>query len=124
MDSLEMIKQERERQITQEGWTIEHDADHRDGELAMAAACYAAPETIYAHKDAEIGFFINSGDRGDRQLAPEGYYDAWPWELEADKRKKHDRLRRLTIAGALILAEMDRIQGEKSYRPQQQARER
>jgi hypothetical protein len=31
------------------------------------------------------------------------------WAPEYDKRGKHDRLRRLEIAGALIAAEIDRI---------------
>lgn len=32
---------ERERQVTTEGWTPEHDAEHSDGSMAAAAACYA-----------------------------------------------------------------------------------
>lgn len=31
---------ERERQINVEGWTPEHDAQHDEGELAVAGACY------------------------------------------------------------------------------------
>lgn len=32
---------ERRRQIEGEGWTPEHDDEHKDGQLALAAACYA-----------------------------------------------------------------------------------
>ena len=41
---VELIAQERERQIEKEGWTAEHDADHTEGQLAKAAACYAFEE--------------------------------------------------------------------------------
>jgi hypothetical protein len=32
----------RQRQLDVEGWTSEHDDQYTEGELAMAAACYAA----------------------------------------------------------------------------------
>jgi len=31
---------ERQRQVTAEGWTPEHDDSHKAGSLAAAAACY------------------------------------------------------------------------------------
>lgn len=37
-DGIELIKRERERQITEEGWTVAHDDEHVHGELAQAAA--------------------------------------------------------------------------------------
>jgi hypothetical protein len=37
---------ERQRQVTAEGWTPEHDDEHSDGEMALAASSYA----LYAHK--------------------------------------------------------------------------
>ncbi|MCM0757438.1 hypothetical protein M7775_02505, partial [Sporomusa sphaeroides DSM 2875] len=40
---IELIAAERQRQISQEGWTPEHDDQHANGELALAAACYAIP---------------------------------------------------------------------------------
>lgn len=42
-----MIAAERERQITAENYAPEHDDQHRLGEIAMAAAVYAAPEDIF-----------------------------------------------------------------------------
>jgi len=36
----------------------------------------------------------------------------WPWELTRHKKSKHDQLRQLAIAGALIAAEIDRLQRE------------
>ncbi|WP_373400076.1 hypothetical protein V8V91_10940 [Algoriphagus halophilus] len=38
---IELIAEERQRQIEKEGWTSEHDAKHKNGELAHAAATYA-----------------------------------------------------------------------------------
>ncbi|WP_321946608.1 hypothetical protein [Paraburkholderia sp. J10-1] len=32
---------ERRRQVTEEGWTPQHDDQHADGDLAAASACYA-----------------------------------------------------------------------------------
>lgn len=93
---LLMIEQERLRQITREGFSLEHDLQtSAPGQLAMAAACYAAPEAIYAF-------------RADASGSTE-CVDAWPpgWNLAWDKRKKHDRIKQLVIAGALIAAELD-----------------
>lgn len=87
-----LIASERQRQIESEGWDWSHDDDHGDGELAMAAACYATPRQIYV------------------AAGPGAFRDPWPWRREWDKRQKHDRFRQLAIAGALIAAEIDRLQ--------------
>lgn len=103
MNGIELIAQERQRQVDREGWTPEHDAEHRRAEMAIAAACYAVEGT-----DAEVRYpyFDDSND-------PEND-GGWPWEPAWDKRKKHDRLKQLTIAGALIAAEIDRLQQRDS----------
>ena len=77
---------ERQRQIEKEGWTPEHDDDHWDGELADAAACYAFSSSL-----------LNS-DEPPRH---------WPWRRES--WKPCDRRRMLVKAGALILAEIERL---------------
>ena len=41
VSALDDIAAERERQISAEGWTPEHDDEHGNGELAMAASAYA-----------------------------------------------------------------------------------
>lgn len=94
---VELIRRERIRQVEQEGWTIEHDHqhEHSSGELAWAAACYAAPEEIYVGYSNGMSF-----------------KRVWPWSETWDKRKKHDRLRQLVIAGAPVAAEIDRLQGK------------
>jgi len=91
---LHRIAFERQRQLEAEGWTARHDAEHKRGELAIAAACYAV-------KDTEASCVVGAGDRG--------YVDAWPWAAEWDKRSTDSRLRRLEKAGALIAAEIDRL---------------
>lgn len=81
---------ERQRQISAEGWTPEHDdAHHAKGDLAMAASCYASQAF--------------RPERAKREVCP-GY---WPWEF--DWWKPGDTRRDLIKAGALILAEIERL---------------
>ena len=82
-----LIAAERARQINAEGWSPAHDAEHTDGELACAAACYAVPP----------GYKL-------RERTPPFL---WPWE--ESWWKPGDRVRELTKAGALIAAEIDRL---------------
>lgn len=101
------VLSERMRQQTAEGFDTVHDDDHIDGSLAIAAACYASPHRIYVKQDyADSVTFI----------------DPWPWEQRSDRRpydgnvvrsngskgEKHRR-KLLVKAGALILAEIERI---------------
>ena len=93
---IELIAKERKRQIEAEGWTIKCDKRWKDGELSIAAACYA----------------INKIDKVAVIERDNPNENAWPWGPEWDnwdKRDKHDRKRSLIIAGALIAAELDRI---------------
>lgn len=85
------IVAERRRQIEAEGWTPDHDLDHKPGELATAGACYAmARGTHVLH--------------GEVIHAPQPA--AWRWAPQW--WKPADRRRNLVKAGALILAELDR----------------
>ncbi|MDE2106927.1 MAG: hypothetical protein KGL39_57465, partial [Patescibacteria group bacterium] len=85
-----LIALERKRQIDQEGWDAGHDDEQDEGQIARAAACYAAGQPIY----------LQGASR---------YFEAWPWDVKWDKRKQHTRLRQLVIAGALCAAEIDRL---------------
>lgn len=80
---IEEIAAERQRQIDGEGWTTEHDDEHSRGEMANAAACYAAAE-------------ITAPCAG-----------LWPWPDSWWKPKS--RRRDLIRAGALIVAEIERL---------------
>lgn len=84
---LELVREERQKQINKHGYTPEHDDDHVDGEIADAAACYANT--------------INSND----ELIP-----FWPWEHEYFKKEEHDRKQQLIIACAMLMAEYERLE--------------
>ena len=77
------VAAERRRQIEAEGWTPEHDDEHANGELALAATCYAA---------------WGEGDPMPMR---------WPWA--ADWWKPKDERRNLVRAAALLLAEIERL---------------
>ena len=97
-----LIDQERGRQIHEKGYSAEHDDKHVNGELALAAACYA----VYGVKDGDAYFEVAKLFTGKREGC---YEEGWPWDPEWDKREDHPRIKRLVIAGALIAAEIDRL---------------
>lgn len=88
---------ERKRQVSVEGWTPSHDDTHKNNEMAFAAACYAF------HAAAASWDLEDCGTEYDSHPAPKN----WPWESEWWKPKsaRADLVR----AGALILAEIERI---------------
>ncbi|MEJ0095151.1 MAG: hypothetical protein WDN46_17560 [Methylocella sp.] len=89
-DAARDVIAERKRQVEVEGWTPEHDNLLRKGELALAAAAYA-----FATTDSD-----KSRSAGLRPLW-------WPWSLSW--WKPTTRRRDLVKAGALILAEIERL---------------
>jgi hypothetical protein len=98
LNGAALIASERAAQLGREGWTSEHDDDHDDASMLAAAACYV-----------EHARFAIRGQPYDPvkwpgRLAPL----AWPWDDEDYKPK--DPLRNLVRAGALIAAEIDRLQ--------------
>lgn len=96
---LMRIFEERVRQIQQEGYAPAHDDKHEDESIALAAACYACPD--------HLDFSVVDGEQGE---------DAFPWP-DGDKRATHTRKRRLAIAGALIAAELDRLDRAAAAQP-------
>lgn len=92
----ELIAAERRRQVDAEGWTPEHDDAHGDDELAHAAATYALPAYARTYR------------------APHRAPMEWPWEDKWFKPSPFDRIRELVKAGALIAAEIDRLQREEA----------
>jgi len=86
---------ERQRQIEVEGWTPERDNEQDEGELARAAACYAMSASGVSYR------------------IPVGL---WPWK----KWWKPSTPRRdLVKAGALILAEIERLDRIEAARQMQ-----
>lgn len=99
---IELIAEERQRQIEKEGWTKEHDAVQSRGELLDAARCYIiASDACHYSKNNDT---FKGGYR-----PGEGTPDTWPWE-EKYWKPTGDPVRDLVKAGALIAAEIDRIQ--------------
>lgn len=93
---IELIAEERKRQIEVKGWTSEHDSSHKNGELANAGAYYAMTDETIEFIDSKLG--------NDMHL----YF--WPLELRWLKKVPENRIRELQKAGALIAAEIDRLQ--------------
>lgn len=89
MDGCDLIRAERERQLAK--WSAEHDDEHDDGAIAINAAILAGDSVgnVSVYRDK----FVQGG-----------------WGLS---RKHPDRIERLVIAGALIAAEIDRLQRAK-----------
>jgi hypothetical protein len=102
---IELIAEERMRQIEVEGWTIEHDKTHYNGQIALAAACYALPDHIQplsVESGMMTGVFLTV-----KRMA------FWPWSRKWWKPTPDNRIRELVKAGALIAAEIDRLQNDK-----------
>lgn len=93
---------ERERQKIVEGWTEAHDDMHDCDELAFAAVCYALPEGKRQYHRRVDG--AENGGRDATWTAPR----LWPWDGEF-KATPDNRRRELVKAGALILAEIERL---------------
>ncbi len=87
-----LIAEERHRQMEVEGYTLEHDAGHSAGDLALAGACYALATLAMGERDWPM--------RKAEEL--------WPWASDKWKPTLGDPIRQLTKAGALIAAEIDR----------------
>ena len=94
-DGARLIQEERKRQIWDERWTPEHDDEHTDGSLALAAACYA--------RHAATVPYLPDIEAYRTSPAP----DDWPWHV--DWWKPVQPQRDLVKAGALAAAEIDRI---------------
>ena len=101
MNAIELIAAERRRQIAGEGWSFAHDDGHANRSLGRAAACYAAAGGMIGDGPLRIYQRFESG----RTVK---FEELWPWE-NGDTRKKHPYKRRLVIAGALIVAELERL---------------
>jgi hypothetical protein len=90
-DGVSLIAAERKRQIESEKWTAEHDDEHDAGQMVAAAVTYALEATYDG-------------------LAVKGtwFKKYWPWDDEWFKPKNPPQ--DLIRAGALIAAEIDRLQ--------------
>ncbi len=83
---------ERQRQIEAEGFTLENDEAYQARDLAWAAACYAYHAALWP---------------SDRMITTTKPPSWWPWA--ASWWKPTTPRRELVKAGALILAEIERL---------------
>lgn len=98
------IYEERQRQIDKEGWTVQHDDEHNAGEMALAAACYAlsgGENDVQRKCLSEVRFDKFGSD------ATVAFKKMWRWDMQWWKPK--DRRCDLIRAGALIVAEIERL---------------
>lgn len=89
---IELIAEERKRQIEKEGYTTQHDSEWQNSELAWAAVSYATPVV----RNSNRAFM-------------------WPFNRKYWKPTPDDRVRELQKAGALIAADIDRLQDGYDY---------
>lgn len=87
---ITMIYDERQRQVTVEGFSPEYDEQWTHGELSAAAACYALSESARFTSEAPIELL-------------------WPWAAKWWKPSPDDRKKELVKAAALIVSDLDRI---------------
>ncbi len=97
MNGVELIAAERARQIHVEGYDQNHDNDHDMGELAKVAAVLAVH-----HTDCLV-------DPGASDPDMNAFDDPWGLISKHGGQSTPETIRRLTIAGALIAAEIDRL---------------
>lgn len=98
--AIELITEERKRQIEVKGYTPEHDDMHTNGELAMAAATYAATPNININTRKSQGVFLTIKR-----------WALWPFELKSFKPSlDNNRKRDLIKSVALMIAEIERLQ--------------
>lgn len=91
---IELIAEERLRQINDLGYTFENDDKYTNEELCKVSANYILAKLV---RDNEIlslfkGRIIN-----------------WPWDEKHWKPTPENRIRELQKAGALVCAEIDRL---------------
>jgi len=95
---IERITEERTRQITHEGWSQTHDAEHSAGVLCAAGTCYEIVADIQAqHGECRVAM-------------PK----TWPWE-ERWWKPATNAARNYEKAGALFKAEADRYRWFRDF---------
>jgi len=114
-EALNDVVEERDRQQAKEGWTLDHDDEHADGKLALLAAVYASPVPIKCEQQARCGCRGLSECNHGWDTA---WYDA-AWVFADDEQGGHkpkSRREDLVRAGALILAEIERLDRAEQHK--------
>lgn len=106
MSVIDEIAAERKRQIEAESWDVAHDDAHTDGGLARAAAAYAfagaCQQKIQRERLSKAHLLELHGSDIGRVVKSLWRWD-WCWWKPKDPRRD------LIRAGALIVAEIERL---------------
>ena len=97
--ALASVAAERHRQVTKEGWDIQHDDANDPGSLAGAASSYAL--NAACNLSPYVGYPLDE------------IPDAWPHDWDTSWWKPGEPRRDLVKAGALILAEIEKLDREE-----------
>lgn len=111
--ALHDIAVERQRQVEEENWSVEHDDAHGDGSLALAAACYAMFASVSDAAREATNLPASMATTGKPVTGWAAWLEIWPWERKWWRPK--DRRRDLIRAGALIVAEIERLDRAKPH---------
>lgn len=107
---IELIAEERQRQIDVEGYDEQHDSHHKSLTLAQAAETYI-DAAFLTTKSKEMGYSNQAAISWHKHNEPWKWKMiklTWPWEEESFKPTT--TLQDLIKAGALIAAAIDRLQ--------------
>ncbi|HEV2187501.1 MAG TPA: hypothetical protein VGR70_09850 [Stellaceae bacterium] len=97
LQALADIWTERRRQIDDKGYAPDDDDRYHRAELASAAASFVVLEIV-----------DRTRTDGWRQVLEGISRDLWPWRLDG-RNETYDDRRKLIVAGALIIAEIERL---------------
>ncbi|MCG7550902.1 hypothetical protein [Pseudoalteromonas sp. Of7M-16] len=98
-----LIAKERSRQISEEGYTSTHDDKYEKGSLVMAAIVYATTAVSSSHMR----------DNFREKASKNEPIQHFPWQskhLKVGDNSYASRIKELTKSGALIAAEIDKLQ--------------
>ena len=104
---VELIAEERQEQLGKHGKTADHDDQLYNGELTDAAVICATESLVYYSKKHANGITFEVLRMDDWNLPVKYYGNVL---LNNNKSSTEERIHQLKVAGALIAAEIDRIQ--------------
>ena len=106
---IELIAEERQRQIEIEGYTDDHDFKHNPRDFVHAAKTYlmSSDLTLYSKEFSPS----NNWHQTNEPFYRNEIERSWPWEQESFKPTSD--IQDLIKAGALIAAAIDRLQMQK-----------
>lgn len=112
-EGAQRIASERIRQVIIEGWDAESDDRHEIGEICSAAACYLFAGDCLANAKRMNARYSCTPESLKAEIQDNNIGIGWPWDMEWLKIDP-DPVRSLVKAGALIAAEIDRLQRQNA----------